>query len=117
MLNAPGVGVLSLALLFHHGVSTPTIAHDASPVRPTALFSSCQLTLTQFRPCSLPCSYPSRCRPISSPVQDKGFDVHIVADGVSSRTQADRMIAIERMRSSGAFITTHEAILFELLRR
>jgi nicotinamidase-related amidase len=48
---------------------------------------------------------------------DKGFDVHIVADGVSSRTQTDRMIAIERMRSSGAFITTHEAILFELLRR
>lgn len=47
---------------------------------------------------------------------DRGVDVHIVADATSSRTQADRKFAFERMRQSGAFITTHEALLFELMR-
>ena len=41
--------------------------------------------------------------------------MHIVADATSSRTQADRMFAFDRMRQSGAFITTHEAVLFELM--
>jgi len=46
---------------------------------------------------------------------ERGYDVHVVADAVSSRSQADRMIAIERMRQSGAYITTHESVIFELL--
>eukprot|EP00040_Diaphanoeca_grandis_P023495 m.127853 g.127853 ORF g.127853 m.127853 type:complete len:207 (-) comp29301_c0_seq1:139-759(-) len=46
---------------------------------------------------------------------DRGYDVHVVADGVSSRSPADRMIALDRMKQSGAFITTHEAVIFELL--
>ncbi|KAL5469419.1 hypothetical protein EMCRGX_G030672 [Ephydatia muelleri] len=45
----------------------------------------------------------------------RGYDVHIVADGVSSRSQVDRMFALERMRQAGAFISTSESILFELL--
>lgn len=47
---------------------------------------------------------------------ERGVDVHVVADATSSRTQADRMFAFERMRNAGAFITTHEAVLFELMR-
>eukprot|EP00041_Stephanoeca_diplocostata_P039654 m.1637346 g.1637346 ORF g.1637346 m.1637346 type:complete len:209 (+) comp25726_c0_seq1:395-1021(+) len=47
---------------------------------------------------------------------ERGFDVHIVADAVSSRSHTDRMIAIERMRQAGAFVTTHESVLFELMR-
>mmetsp|Transcript_89193 Transcript_89193/g.170924 ORF Transcript_89193/g.170924 Transcript_89193/m.170924 type:complete len:203 (+) Transcript_89193:78-686(+) len=46
----------------------------------------------------------------------RGYQVHILADGVSSQRASDREIAIERMRQSGAFITTAECVLFELLR-
>ena len=68
---------------------------------------------------------------------EKGYDVHILADGVSSRAQVDRMFALEvsvcslvstlypqglivcllvqRLRGSGAFISTSEAVLFELM--
>ncbi|XP_065884574.1 isochorismatase domain-containing protein 2-like [Dysidea avara] len=46
---------------------------------------------------------------------EKGYDVHVIADACSSRTQVDRMFAIERLRSAGAFITTSESALFELM--
>jgi hypothetical protein len=39
-----------------------------------------------------------------------------VADGVSSRMVLDRATAIDRMREAGAFVSTHESILFELIR-
>lgn len=45
----------------------------------------------------------------------RGYEVHVIADGVSSRTQVDRMFAIERMRSAGVFISTSESVIFELL--
>eukprot|EP00038_Savillea_parva_P031929 m.91997 g.91997 ORF g.91997 m.91997 type:complete len:209 (+) comp9938_c0_seq1:84-710(+) len=48
-------------------------------------------------------------------LRSRGFDVHVIADGCSSRTQADRMVAFERMRQAGVFISTHESVLFELL--
>lgn len=72
-----------------------------------------------------------------------GYDVHVLADAVSSRSQVDRIFALEvrtlrpshntlsspfpiythlpthltpqRMRQSGVFITTSESLLFELL--
>ncbi|XP_064388542.1 isochorismatase domain-containing protein 2-like [Halichondria panicea] len=45
----------------------------------------------------------------------RGYDVHVIADGVSSRTQVDRIFAIERLRAAGAFISTSESVIFELL--
>merc|ERR1719213_363301 len=47
---------------------------------------------------------------------EKDYTVHVVADGVSSQRPADREVAIERLRKSGAFITTAESVMFELLR-
>lgn len=44
-----------------------------------------------------------------------GFDVHIIADAVSSRTQVNRKFALERLRQSGAFITTSESAILGLL--
>jgi nicotinamidase-related amidase len=44
-----------------------------------------------------------------------GYEVHVVADAVSSRTFENKEIAIERMRQSGAFITSVESILFMVL--
>jgi len=44
-----------------------------------------------------------------------GFRVSLAADACSSRKEKDYNIALERMRTAGAIVTTTEAILFELL--
>ncbi|XP_064802397.1 isochorismatase domain-containing protein 2-like isoform X1 [Oncorhynchus masou masou] len=46
---------------------------------------------------------------------EKGMEVHIVADAVSSRSQTDRLFALSRLRQSGAFLTTTEAVLLQLV--
>jgi len=45
-----------------------------------------------------------------------GREVHVVADAVSSRTEANRRIGLTRMRDAGAKLTSVESALFELLR-
>jgi len=45
---------------------------------------------------------------------ESGYDVHVIADGVSSRSQVDRKFALERMRDAGAFITTSECSILAL---
>ncbi len=44
-----------------------------------------------------------------------GYQVHVVADAVSSRTPENKQLALERMRQSGAFIVSVEMVLFALL--
>ncbi|AQT69743.1 Isochorismatase family protein [Anaerohalosphaera lusitana] len=46
---------------------------------------------------------------------EKGYNVHLVTDAVSSRTAENRDIAIRRMESEGAVLSTTEMALFELL--
>ncbi len=43
------------------------------------------------------------------------FQVNVAADAVSSRREIDYMIALDRMRTLGAEVTTTESVLFELL--
>ncbi|XP_034243676.1 isochorismatase domain-containing protein 1-like [Thrips palmi] len=45
----------------------------------------------------------------------RGFKVHIVADACTSRSQEERLLAFERMRQMGCFITTAETVIFKLL--
>jgi nicotinamidase-related amidase len=45
----------------------------------------------------------------------QGRGVVVIEDCVSSRNANDKRIAIERMRSAGAVITTAESMLFEIL--
>jgi nicotinamidase-related amidase len=45
-----------------------------------------------------------------------GYNVHLVADAVSSRTPENRQIGIDAMKRAGAYITSTEMVLFELLR-
>jgi nicotinamidase-related amidase len=47
---------------------------------------------------------------------NNGYHPVVVEDCVSSRSENDKKMAIERMRDEGAIITTCESILFELLR-
>lgn len=48
---------------------------------------------------------------------EKGFTPVLVEDCVASRREHDKSVAIARLRSEGAVITTCESILFELCRR
>jgi len=45
-----------------------------------------------------------------------GYEVHVVADAVSSRTFANRHLALAKMKDAGAEITSVEMALFEMLR-
>ena len=49
-------------------------------------------------------------------LKDAGYEVQVVADSVSSRTQENKEIALQRMRDSGIGITSVETVLFELLK-
>jgi len=45
-----------------------------------------------------------------------GYDVHLVADAVSSRTVRNREIGVEKMRDRGVHLASAEMVLFELIR-
>ncbi|XP_037777178.1 isochorismatase domain-containing protein 2-like isoform X1 [Penaeus monodon] len=45
---------------------------------------------------------------------ESGMDVHVVVDACSSRSVVDRMYAFERMKQSGAFLTTSESVILGL---
>jgi len=47
---------------------------------------------------------------------EQGYRAVVVEDCISSRNPADLRVAVERMRSEGAVITTCESVLFELAR-
>ena len=44
------------------------------------------------------------------------YEVHVVADAVSSRAAFNRQIGLEKMKDAGAKLTSVETALFELLR-
>ena len=46
---------------------------------------------------------------------DRGFEVHVAADAVTSRTDENREVGLRRMEKDGATITSVETALFELL--
>ncbi len=45
---------------------------------------------------------------------ERGFQPVVVENAVGSRNNEDKRIAMERMRTAGAVITSYESILFEL---
>ncbi|XP_055339907.1 isochorismatase domain-containing protein 1-like isoform X2 [Paramacrobiotus metropolitanus] len=45
----------------------------------------------------------------------KDYEVHVVADGVSSRSLSDRALAFERLKQAGCIMTSAETVLMELL--
>jgi nicotinamidase-related amidase len=45
-----------------------------------------------------------------------GYNVHPVADAVSSRMKENREIGLTAMKNAGAYLTSTEMVLFELLR-
>ena len=47
---------------------------------------------------------------------ERGYNVHLVLDGVSSIREHDRNVAIKRLSEAGAVTTTSESLIFELMR-
>ena len=50
-----------------------------------------------------------------SDLMERGYAVQVVADAVSSRSRENKEVALRRMESLGAFLTTSEMILMELM--
>lgn len=48
---------------------------------------------------------------------EKGFEVHVVEDAISSRTKKNNKIGLERMKQAGAFIASTEMVLFQLMEK
>jgi nicotinamidase-related amidase len=46
-----------------------------------------------------------------------GYQVHVAADAVSSRTSANWQVGLRRMEKAGALVSSAEMALYELLRR
>ena len=47
---------------------------------------------------------------------ERGYEVEVVADAVSSRTIGNKLVGLDRIKDSGAKLTTVEMALFELLK-
>jgi nicotinamidase-related amidase len=47
----------------------------------------------------------------------RGYEVHVAADAVSSRTARNRSLGLARMAAAGAVVTSAEMALFEMLER
>jgi nicotinamidase-related amidase len=45
----------------------------------------------------------------------QGYEVHVVADAVCSRRDADCDVALERLRHAGVVVTTAESVIYEAL--
>ena len=46
---------------------------------------------------------------------ERGVEVHVASDAVSSRTEANREVGLHKMERSGAIVTSVETALFELI--
>ncbi|KAF5829543.1 Isochorismatase hydrolase [Dunaliella salina] len=47
---------------------------------------------------------------------ERGMEVHLLVDGISSQKEHDRAVALQRMANAGAFLCTSEMALFQLTR-
>ncbi|KAJ1638769.1 Isochorismatase-like protein [Pavlovales sp. CCMP2436] len=47
---------------------------------------------------------------------ERGFEVHVLVDGVSSQLVSDRTVAFACLQQAGAFLTTSESVLMELIK-
>lgn len=50
-------------------------------------------------------------------MKDQGFDVYVVVDAVSSRSELDLKYGLKRMKQDGIHLITAEMVLFEWLRQ
>ncbi|EFN51301.1 hypothetical protein CHLNCDRAFT_49249 [Chlorella variabilis] len=47
---------------------------------------------------------------------ERGYEVHVLVDGVSSQRLGDRSVALQRLAQSGAFLATSEMVCFQMMK-
>lgn len=47
---------------------------------------------------------------------EAGYNVYLIVDCISSRSEEDKLWSVTRMGEAGAVITTYESVLYEILR-
>jgi nicotinamidase-related amidase len=47
---------------------------------------------------------------------DRGYEVHPIVDGISCTNKLDRTIAFKRMEEQGAYLSTFELLIFEMMK-
>lgn len=61
-------------------------------------------------PCLRPQAAPSFQSPAPPADVERGYEVHVLVDGVSSQRLGDRSVALQRLAQSGAFLATSEMV-------
>ncbi|KKK99514.1 hypothetical protein LCGC14_2631970, partial [marine sediment metagenome] len=112
------LAVQPFASEFENTIPTPgstslfTVAPSATtdlPVWTCSFFGSSQVMLTVIE--AHICIYQT-----AMDLMDRDIDVNVIADAVSSRTPENKHIALQRLNSEGALLSTTEMALFELLK-
>ncbi|XP_007955467.1 isochorismatase domain-containing protein 2 [Orycteropus afer afer] len=105
------------------GHTVPELHTNGLPVLPKTTFSMVPALRQELdaRPqlCSvLLCGIEAQACVLSTALDllDRGLEVHVVVDACSSRSQVDRLVALSRMRQSGAFLSTSESLILQLVR-
>jgi nicotinamidase-related amidase len=105
------------------GATVPEVASHLEGIRPLdkVVFSACRAQGFDLdgRDQALVCGIEAHVC-VEQTVQDlldRGVEVHVAADAVSSRTALNRRLGVEKMERSGAWITSTEMALFELVGR
>jgi nicotinamidase-related amidase len=103
------------------GETVPELAEHLDGVErhPKTVFSACRADGfdLQGREQALVCGIEAHVC-VEQTVQDlldRDVEVHVAADAVTSRTALNRRLGLEKMERSGAWLTSTEMALFELL--
>ena len=103
------------------GATAPEVAEHvdgADPVEKT-VFSAARAEGFDLGPCdqALLCGIESHVCvwQTAADLLAQGVEVHVARDAVSSRTEENRELGLDRMRAAGAVVSSVETALFELL--
>lgn len=128
-----GAKVLGLPVLWNEqlpdklGDTVPEIREELLPLTP--LVKSCfscygnETFVRQLRACGrkqvLLCGIETHVCVFQTAADliEAGYEVHLLADATSSRTEFNRNIGIDRIRDAGAHISSVEMALFEMLKK
>jgi nicotinamidase-related amidase len=103
------------------GATVPEVAEHLDGIEPLAKVSFSAAAADGFdlegRDQTLVCGIESHVcvSQTAHDLLDRGVEVHVASDAVTSRTEANRELGLHKMEGSGAVLTSVETALFELL--